>query len=267
MGVAKLPFDGFDLHYELRGDGPKTVVLSHSFLTDLHQYEHQIDVLARHFRVLAFDWRGHGQSGCPDGTFDLEDLYQDAVALLDGLGIDRAHWVGLSTGGFIGMRLTVRIPERIDRLVLMNTSAGPEPTLQRLKYEGFFAVLKVAGYGPVVGEGMKAMFGDTYLRDPNRAEQLEHWKSKITAMKIDRLVRFGRAIFGRPDFLPSLVHVRAPTLVAGGEEDRATPPSCSRSIARAVPGAELHILPDTGHLSTIERPEDTAQLLDRFLSK
>ncbi|MGF1511310.1 MAG: alpha/beta fold hydrolase [Myxococcota bacterium] len=259
---------GLPIHYQEWGSGPQTVVLSHSFLVDSRMWEAQIEALAPHFRVIAYDHRGHGESGWPNtrtAKFGLEAIYEDGLGLLQALELSHVHWAGLSTGGFVGMRIAARRPDLIHRLVLMGTSAAPEALPQRIKYEGLFLVLRTVGFGPVVGEGMKAMFGDTFLEDPSREELRNVWRERIKGMNIEHLVRFGQAIFSRDDFRSELPKIRAPTLVMVGEEDRATPPARALDIASRIPQARLIRIPRAGHLSTIEEPARTsAEILSFF---
>ena len=119
--------DGTRLHYTEVGDGPETVVFSHSYLLDHHHFDAQIAALAGRFRVLAYDHRGHGQSDRPRGTCSMEHIYSDGVRVAELLGRGPVHWVGRSTGGYVGLRFAIRRPELLRSLVLMDTAAGPEP--------------------------------------------------------------------------------------------------------------------------------------------
>ena len=122
--------DGVCIAYRIDGDARLPVlVLSNSIGTTLHMWDGQIPALSRHFRVLRYDTRGHGASGVPAGAYSMDRLGRDVIELLDGLDIPRAHFLGLSLGGFIGQWLGVHAPDRIDRLILANTSAylGPAP--------------------------------------------------------------------------------------------------------------------------------------------
>ena len=122
--------DGVAIAYRIDGDARLPVlVLSNSIGTTLHMWDGQIPALSRHFRVLRYDTRGHGASGVPAGAYSMDRLGRDVIELLDGLDIPRAHFLGLSLGGFIGQWLGVHAPDRIDRLILANTSAylGPAP--------------------------------------------------------------------------------------------------------------------------------------------
>lgn len=256
------------LHYLEAGTGSETVILSHSYLVDHRQFESQIASLVEAgFRVLAYDHRDHGQSGVASSSYDLEDLVADGLAVIDQLCDGPVHWVGLSTGGFVGMRIAARHPERVHRLVLMATSAGRETGFKRLRYEGLLLVLRIAGFRPVLGQAMNSLFGKEFRRDPSRANELALWTERVAANDPMGLVRFGGAIFGRPDFVPSLGQISAPTLVLTGSEDDATPVRNGQEIAAAAPNARFVSLPGAGHLSTVEQPEQTSRLITAFLTQ
>ena len=113
-----------------RFDGPvdaPVLLLSNSLGTTMEMWAPQIAVWARRFNVLRYDSRGHGDSDAPAGAYSMDRLGRDAVELLDGLGLDRVHFCGLSMGGMVGQWLAVHAPDRLDRLVLANTSAYMGP--------------------------------------------------------------------------------------------------------------------------------------------
>jgi 3-oxoadipate enol-lactonase len=126
--MAFADIDGGRLHYRVDGaaDAP-TLMLSNSLGTNLSMWEAQVPALSRHFRVLRYDSRGHGQSTVSPGPYSIAQLARDALVLLNALDLERAHFCGLSMGGMIAMWLAVHAPERIDRLVLCNTAPRIAP--------------------------------------------------------------------------------------------------------------------------------------------
>ncbi len=152
--MPTIEVDGTSLFYIDEGGGDEVVVFSHSYLMDYRHFAPQIEALSAHYRVIAYDHRGHGQSGKLSQDYSMEIIYQDGLDLLDALGIESCHWIGLSTGGFVGMRIAIRRPERLRSLVLMDTSAETEPSVGRWKYSAMFALVRLAGFGPVMGTAM-----------------------------------------------------------------------------------------------------------------
>jgi 3-oxoadipate enol-lactonase len=265
FGVGEVEVNGVRLHYREVGEGPQTVVLSHSFLTDHRQFEAQIEALSDSCRVIAYDHRDHGRSARATAPYDLEALVDDAEELLDALSASPCHFVGLSTGGFVGMRLALRNPERFRTLTLMDTSAAPEAWPQRFKYQALFGILAVAGVRPVLRSGMAAMFSSSFLRDPARRDEVALWRQRIADNDPRGIIRFGNAIFARGDIEDRLSQVKVPTLVIVGERDRPCPPARARAIAAAIPQARLAIIPDAGHLSTVEQPAKVNDVLIPFI--
>jgi pimeloyl-ACP methyl ester carboxylesterase len=254
-----------ELHYLERGTGDETVVFSHSYLVDHQHFAAQVEALEPHFRVLAYDHRDHGRSARATADYELDDLIDDAVALIEHLGAAPCHFVGLSTGGFIGMRLALRRPQLLRSLVLMDTAAGEEPLIKRLKYQAMFLVLRALGIQPLLGTAMRLMFHRATLGDPSRRAEMTAWRERIGASDPRALMRFGNAIFARGSVLEQLHRITTPTLVMVGEHDRATPPVCARRIAEAIPGARLEVIPRAAHLCTVDAAEAVNAVLVPFI--
>jgi 3-oxoadipate enol-lactonase len=257
--------NGVSLAYDEWGSGSEAVVLSHSFLVDHRQFASQVEMLADRYRVLAYDHRGHGESSKGAADYDMEAIYADAVGFIEATGAGPCHFVGLSTGGFVGLRLGFRRPDLLKSLVLMDTSAEIEPLPKRAKYEAMFAVARRAGLKPLINRTMSIMFGSEFLNDPDRKNDVSLWRERILANDVDALVEFGRAIFGRAEVVEDLTKINIPTLVMVGEHDGPQPVARAQTIAEGIEGAVLHVIPRAGHLSTIDNPEDVNAALSSFL--
>src|SRR5687767_3385750 len=123
--------DGVRIAYRFDGEqGLPVLLLSNSIGTDLHMWDGQVPALTEHFRLLRYDARGHGASDAPSGPYSLDRLGRDVVELLDALGLQRVHVLGLSLGGIVAQWLGIHVPERVDRLVLSNTAAYLGPPQQ-----------------------------------------------------------------------------------------------------------------------------------------
>ncbi len=263
--MKQIEHGGVSLAYEERGAGEQTVVFSHSYLCDHRHYEAQVAALEGEYRVVAYDHRDHGESGKASSPYTIDDLTDDGIAIIERTGAGPCHWVGLSTGGFVGMRIALRRPELLRSLTLLDTAAQGEPWWKALKYQGMFAVLRLLGTRPLMGETMKLMFADSTLGDPTRAEELALWRGRMAANDPAALIRFGNAIFYRDDVRPRLGSLTLPTLVAVGAEDRALPYAFARNTADAVPGARFEVIPRAGHLSTIDAPDEVNRRLVPFI--
>src|SRR5580658_6192889 len=135
--MPKINADGCAIHVEIEGpENAPVLMLSNSLGTDLHMWDGQVAPFTRHFRLVRYDRRGHGQSDVPKGPYSMERLGRDALAILDALKIERINWCGLSMGGMVGMWLGANAPNRIDKLILSNTSsymADSAPWEERIK--------------------------------------------------------------------------------------------------------------------------------------
>ncbi|MEZ5616373.1 MAG: 3-oxoadipate enol-lactonase [Rhodocyclaceae bacterium] len=258
--AVKIRANGIDLHCEVSGSGP-WLTLSHSLCCDVSMWQPQLAALERHFSVLRYDTRGHGQSDAPAGAYTFEQLTDDVLGLLDALQIGRTHFVGLSMGGMIGQHLALKAPDRIDRLVLADTTSRMPAEAQPLWAER----IRIAQE-----QGMAAHVEPTLARwftAPWRAthpEVVERIGDLIRDTPVAGYVGCAEAI-ARIDLTDRLPAVKAPTLVIVGRDDPGTPPAMSEAIAAAIPGARLEIIPDASHLSNIEQAEIFNRLLLDFL--
>jgi 3-oxoadipate enol-lactonase len=260
--AARVEIDGVHLAYRLDGpnDHAPVVVLLHSLGTDLRMWEAQARPLARSFRVLRYDCRGHGVSDVAAEPVTVERLGRDVLALLDHLAIARAHLCGVSLGGLTALWLAVHAPERVDRVVLANTGARVgsveswEARIQAVERGGMPAI-RDAVLARWVGQEFRVAHPDVARM---LGQMLDH-------TPVEGYVAACRAL--RDADLRAEAHaVRVPTLIVAGERDESTPPALSEALHAAIPGSVLEILPAAAHLSNVERPEEFTALVERFLS-
>lgn len=264
---GRVESSGLELACRETGEGPEAVVFSHSFLVDSRQFDDQIEALSPSFRVIAYDHRDHGASGRADGAYELADLVADGARVIEALDAAPCHWVGSSTGGFVGMRLALEHPDWFRSLTLMDTSASAEAGFSKVRNTAMLTALPVVGIKPLLGRAMKLMFADPFLHGDETAEDMALWRERIAANDPKALRRFGAAIFGRDDVLDRLGTLEIPVHAIAGEGDRALSPDHARAIAAAVPGAQLSLIADAGHLCTIERPAAVNDVLVPFIER
>jgi 3-oxoadipate enol-lactonase len=241
--------DGVRLAY--RVDGPATapaLVLSNSLDLDRRMWQPQIAALARRFRVVRYDQRGHGRSSVPAGPYTLDRLGGDLLALVDALQVGRAHICGISLGGLVAQWLAVRHPDRVDRVILANTGArigteaGWDDRIRRVHAGGMEAIRDL-----VVGRFLSAPFRQVHpdivrwVGDLLVATAPEGYVATCEALRAAGL----RGEVGA---------IRAPTLVMAGGLDESTPGDHSHALHAAIAGSKLVILPDAAHLSNVEQP-------------
>ena len=248
------------------GDAP-TIVFGHGLLFSGWMFQAQIDALRDRYRCVAIDWRGQGDSPPAASGYDMDTLSLDAIALIEHLEVGPVHYVGLSMGGFVGQRIAARRPELLRSLVLLDTSAEPEDPSAARQDKLLARIYSLVGIGPVKGPVVKLMFGPTFLRDPRSTPLIAEMMARIGRSDRRGIRDAVLGVANRAGVLGEIPAIKAPTLVAVGADDKPTVPDRSRAIAAAVPGAELVIIPECGHSSTIEQPEAVTTLIRDFLAK
>ncbi len=230
-----------------RSDSP-VVVLSNSLGSTHRMWDAQIVELERHFRVVRYDTRGHGESPMPEGPYSIDDLADDLVAVLDRLGIGRASLVGLSLGGMTVMRVAIRNPERVERLALLCTGAQLSPASSWLERA---ATVRERGSQAMAAAVAERWFTPAYLEahpDARRAHE-----RMIAATPAEGYAGCCEAI-AKLDLREQLSAITAPTLAIAGADDPATPPAKLEEIAARIPGARLLVVPLAAHLANVEQP-------------
>lgn len=257
------------LHYSEVGSGPETIVFSHGFLMSHQMYADQITVLSTSARLIAFDHRCHGDSEKVQTEFGLQDLVNDAAALIRETCDGPVHFVGMSTGGFVGMRLALYQPDLIKSLVLIDTSADREAPKALRRNKLLLAVVRVFGFRPVIRKAMSLLMGAPFLNDPNRRDKVDVWKSYIMSLDIKALRQFGFAIFNRNSVLNELKKRDdfVPTQIIVGELDQPTPLRNATDMHEAISGSELAVVPRAGHTSPLEEPQVVTDVLRSFFKK
>ena len=259
--MPQISANGVELFYDLTGpeDAP-VVAFSNSIGTTLEMWDAQVRVLASRYRCLRYDTRGHGRSGLgASAAPTIDDLAQDWVGLLDALGIDRAHIIGLSLGGMTAQALAVRYPDRIESLVLMATSAW----LPAGDWDERARLVEAQGMAAMVDVVMGRWFmPDTVALAP---EVVKPVRDRFLALEPRGYAACCRAIRDM-DLRERIGAITAPTLVIAGEDDPATPLEMLEDVQARIPGATLFVVPEAAHLVAIEQPEMVNSKLRAFLA-
>lgn len=283
MDIVSRPLiarDGARLtYYDTGGNGP-AVVLANGLGGPLRAWQHQIAHLARHFRVLSWDYRGLYGSALPPGgprTLDVHTHAADLASVLDDAGVKLAALVGWSMGVQVSLELYDRTPERVSHLVLLNGTAGKP-----------FASLPFPGARHLVprfvdGAARYGKLGALLLRQATRTDALGIWlkrlgflSSSLDAREFRRLAEEFSAVdleiyfrtlalLGRHDASHVLPKVRVPTLLVAGSRDPLTPRAVLERVAKRVPNAELWIVPGATHYAAAEYPDLISRRIESFL--
>jgi 3-oxoadipate enol-lactonase len=223
------------------------------------------DLVARR-QVVLVDPPGHGGSQSLTQMFTFGDCARCVVDILDGLGIDRAHFVGNSWGGMIGATFAATYPERIGRAVLMNCTASRASLRQKVQ---FAILLRIAHWQGRIGPSLirpvlKAFLGPTTFRD--RPDVIAHVRSAVQDVDIASASWAVRSVVSaRPDQRALLAGITTPVLVVGGVEDVTFPPREAIEMADAIPGASVRVLDGVAHLAGLEDPALVSVLVEEFL--
>ncbi|NOY76898.1 MAG: alpha/beta fold hydrolase [Calditrichaeota bacterium] len=253
----------FKLYYELRGKG-EPVIFSHSLVCDLDMFEAQAKALSDTFLTVNVDTRGHGRSGlAPNENWTLEDMAEDFVPLLNHLKLGKVHWVGLSMGGMLGLRLALAHPDRVASLVLMDTSGQAEPPQMHGMYIQMANLVR-AGQIDKIMDNLLGLFFSSSTRE-NQPELVTRWQEKFLHIPVEGVYRAALAVFNRTDLSNRLKDISVPTLVVRGEEDMARLPAESDFLVHSIPNARLEVIPRAAHLSALEQPETATKLIRDFI--
>lgn len=249
------------LHHRVDGpaDAP-VVVLGPSLGTDLQLFDAQVEALAPTFRVVRFDLPGHGGSPEPAGALDVADLANGVVALLDGLGIERFHYAGVSLGGAIGQQLALDHGDRLTSLTLIATAAQfPDPPSWGTRA----ATVREQGT-----EAMVATRPGTWFTARLSDERPDEASRLITMLRATTDEGYAAccAAVGTFDVRDRLGEITVPTLVIAGADDPATSPELMRALAGGIPTASFLVVPRTAHLPNAEDPKAINEALLAHLS-
>jgi 3-oxoadipate enol-lactonase / 4-carboxymuconolactone decarboxylase len=247
-----------ELFYDLTGpeDAP-VVAFSNSIGTTLEMWDQQVPALSDRYRCLRYDTRGHGRSPVVDRPGTIEDLADDLAGVLDALGIDKAHIVGLSLGGMTAQSFGVRHSSRAESLVLMATSAYlPHGWDERA------ATVRSNGMGAIVDAVLARWFTPDFASA--HPEAVAPLRDRFLANNPQGYAACCEAIRDM-DLRASNAALRQPTLIVAGADDPATPVAMMEDIRTRVPQAELVVLPQAAHILAVERSEALNRHLAAFL--
>jgi 3-oxoadipate enol-lactonase len=260
----KIRANGIEVSYTLEGPaGGPVVTLSHSLATDLSMWDPQAAALARRYRVLRYETRGHGGTEAPAGAYSLDQLAEDARALLSALGIARTHWVGLSMGGMIGQTLALSSPQMLQSLSLCDTSSRIPPDMRHL-WDERIATVEARGMEPMVEPTLARWFTPKFLE--SRKDVVDRVREMIRRTPPRGYVGCCHAIKAL-DLTDRLRAITLPTLIIVGAQDMGTPLAASQAINQQIKGSELVVLDPASHLSNLEQPQAFTEALETFLKK
>jgi pimeloyl-ACP methyl ester carboxylesterase len=259
--MPTLTVDGNELHHLQRGEGEPLLLIMGMSGTHLAWGDPFLDALAADFTVITYDHRGVGRSSRVDEQFTLAQLADDAAALLDGLGLESAHVVGVSMGGMVAQELALRHPGRVRTLVIGCSYAGGEGSALT-KPETFQRLAEAWSSGDperALRTGWEINVSPDFAERPGAYET---WREMALALRVPlAIIGLQLRAISEHDTSERLEGIAVPTLVVHGTEDEMLPAANSRVIASRIPGARLEELEGIGHLFWWEQPERSAELV------
>lgn len=247
------------------GTGP-AVLMWPSLLMTGDLWSAQADRFGADNRLVLIDPPGQGSSDRLNGMFTFTECARCVVDLMDGLGIERAHFVGNSWGGMIGATFAALHPNRLDRAVFMNCTVSKVGLAQRMKFAGMLQLARMLGgvKPPLTRQVIRSFVGPTTLR--TRPEVVEALRAKVEAVNMDSVSWAVRSVVpARPDQHALCAGITAPVLVVAGAEDPTFPVAETRAMADSIPGASFTVIDGAAHLVAMEDPARVNELLDQFL--
>ena len=260
--------NGISIYYESHGSG-FPLVFAYGLGGNTGEWSGQVPAFSQRYRFIVWDPRGHGKSESPPHAdqYGMQTSAEDLHGLLDHLGIERAYVGGLSMGGGIAARFAVAYPERVAGLLIIDSASAsglPTPPTMRAMREKSIQLAET--------QGMEAVADYCIEANPNLAmeakaghEGLERVRDRYRALNPTGYAHTIRAML-QPDFpTEKLTEITAPTLVLAGDQDPAL--EAARLTHSKIPGAELVVIPNAGHLSNLDQPEEFNRCVLEFLQK
>jgi pimeloyl-ACP methyl ester carboxylesterase len=250
-----------NIYYESAGTGPAVLLISGQGMT-LAAWWRTVAELSGTFRVLTFDNRDMGRSSRSAWPYTVAQMAEDAIAVLDAAGVERAHVYGISLGGMVAQELALRHRERVSALVLGSTTAGgPEAILADPQPLTFF--VRAGAMAPEEAEWAAVPYNYSLRTRREHAQRIADDIARRVEHQTDTLAYLHQVTAAAThNAVGRLGSIRAPTLVVQGEEDIVMPPLNGRLLAQGIPGAELKTWPKSGHLYTTDEPE-----ADRYIAR
>jgi 3-oxoadipate enol-lactonase len=258
----KIKGNGITINYQIDGaEGAPWLIFSNSLATTLAMWDEQATALKDSFRVLRYDQRGHGGTDAPAGRYPFNTLLADAIALLDGLSIRKAHFAGLSMGGATALGLAERYPGRFDRVIVCDSpcQSTPQSTQQ---WEERIAIAQKDGIEALVEPTIARWFpAETVAKNPPHLDKV---RAMIRGTPVSGFIGCAAALAAH-DYASAVATVQCPVLFMAGEKDGATPVAM-RKLNEKLAGSRFVEIPGAGHISNMDRPAQFTRAVRDFLT-
>lgn len=268
--MPTLQSNGLQLAYDIHGAGHPLLLIS-GVGYGAWFWHSLVPLVSPHFQVITFDNRGSGQSDKPEGPYTLADMAADTAGLLEALNLKPAAILGHSLGGFIAQELAITRPDLLSHLILASTSHGGPQAVPITPQAIEVLTNRTGDIQEVVKRGI-AVAAEPGLgeRNPALAQALLDYRLSApvppAAYAAQTAVGLGMAAFTEAQVADRMAAIQAPTLILSGEHDLVVPAGNATLLAEKIHGAQVAIVPNTGHIFPLEAPDRTAQLIIEFLT-
>ncbi|MGB6536910.1 MAG: alpha/beta fold hydrolase [Xanthobacteraceae bacterium] len=256
----KIQANGITINYQIDGpNGAPWLVFSNSLATSLSMWDEQAEALKDSFRVLRYDQRGHGGTDAPAGRYAFDTLIADAIGLLDALRIDKAHFAGLSMGGATALGLVERHADRLERVIVCDSSCQSTPQSSQQWEQRILAALD-KGMAALVEPMIARWFpADALAKNLPHVDKV---RGMIRATPVDGFIGCAAALADH-DYASAVASVKNPVLFLVGEKDAPAP--AMRKLHEKLSGSRYVELPGAGHISNMDRPAEFNRAAGDFL--
>ena len=255
--------NGISINYAVDGTSGPWLVFSNSLATNLSMWDAQADALSASFRVLRYDQRGHGQTQATPGRYTFDLLMDDAIALMDGLGIASAYFAGLSMGGATALGLAQRHPGRIERAIVADSGCASTPQSAQ-QWEERIVIAQKEGMEALVEPTVARWFPPDVLAE--EAPYLDDVRAMIRATPVTGFIGCAAALADH-DFRSGVGKTRPPVLFLAGEKDAGgAVASAMKAMHMELAGSEYVELAGAGHISNLDDPDGFTRAVLAFLA-
>ncbi len=248
------------INYQTFGDASNpAIIFSNSLGTKYTMWQPQIDALQNDFFVICYDTRGHGASSAPQGPYQIEQLGQDVVNLLDHLQVEKANFCGISMGGLTGQWLAIYKPERFNHIIVCNTAAKIG---QEQAWNERAALVRQQGLQTIAATAASRWFTESFIQ--SQAATVQSLSNDLAAGSAEGYASCCEAL-AKADLREELKNITVPILVIAGQQDPITTITDGQYMIDRIPNSELFEI-NASHISNIECPNEFTQAVKNFIS-
>ncbi|MFC3809998.1 alpha/beta fold hydrolase [Lacihabitans lacunae] len=252
-------------YYETHGSGSTTFVLTHCLLWNSFMFKDLVEYYKNKYKVIIFDFPGHGKSVSKTGKYDMETLTEDTIEIIETLTDTNVILLGVAMGGNVCLRVAARMPEKVEKMFILGTSIMEETPEDKLRFKMLNNLARTVGFWPVEKNIMDMMFGKTFLENKERKADYDYFLKKLRENDRFSIVKATEGLIMREPIPEDLKKITCKTLVIAGDEDKTSPIAISQELADDLAHGELVVLEKTGLSGILESPDKYIHEIDMFL--